>query len=258
MKILLSPAKSLKEDVDFDSKLTTSIKFSKESEQLIKKLKKLSVKKIESLMHVSRDLAELNYERFQQFSEEFTSDNSFPAAYVFSGAAYQGMDYTSMSMEDQIEGQDRLRILSGLYGILKPFDLIQPYRLEMGTRFQVTPKMTNLYKYWGDKIRQQLVSELAEEGSDLIVNLASSEYFKAAELNKMDGITVITPAFKDRNKKGEYKVNMHYAKTARGRMSRYIIEEKINEPDALKGYDADGYVFAPNESTETEFVFLRD
>lgn len=257
MKILLSPAKSLNEAVQFDVQQTTSIKFADETERLIKKLKKLSVKKIASLMSVSKDLAELNHERFQQFSNLYTEENSFPAAYVFSGAAYQGLSYTSMSMEDQLEGQNRLRILSGLYGVLKPFDLIQPYRLEMGTRFQVTPKMTNLYKFWGGKIRNQLTTELKEEGSDLLVNLASSEYFKAAELKKMEGIKVITPSFKDLNKKGEYKVNMQFAKTARGKMTRYIIENRIDDSESLKAYDVDGYLFSPNESTDTEFVFLR-
>jgi hypothetical protein len=208
-------------------------------------------------MHVSKDLALLNYDRFQRFSNEFTAENSFPAAYLFSGAAYQGLDFTSLSEAEQNEGQERLRILSGLYGILRPFDLIQPYRLEMGTKFEVTPKMNNLYKFWGDKIRKKLESELKEEGSSLMVNLASQEYFKAAQLNKMQNVEIITPVFKDRNKKGEYKVNMQFAKTSRGRMTRFIIQEKIDQAEGLKAFDAEGYTFSPNDSSETEYVFLR-
>lgn len=257
MKILLSPAKSLNEEVSFNKEIVTSIQFNEETERLVKKLKKLSVNQIEKLMNVSKDLATLNHERFQDFSADYTVENSYPAAYLFSGAAYQGMAFTSLSPSDQEEGQKRLRILSGLYGILRPLDLIQPYRLEMGTKFEVTPKMNNLYKFWGDKIRKQLERELAAEESKLLVNLASKEYFKAAQLKKMKGVEIITPVFKDRNKKGEFKVNMHFAKTSRGRMSRFIIEEKIDQAEELKAFDVDGYAFSPQESTENELVFLR-
>lgn len=257
MKIILSPAKSLNENVTADGLTTTSIAFPDETARLAKKLGKLSKGQIEKLMGVSKDLAALNHDRYQNFSETYTTANSFPAGLVFSGAAYQGLDYATLSPEDKEEGQNRLRILSGLYGLLKPFDLIQPYRLEMGTRFKVTPKITNLYLYWGDKIKSKLEEELKEEGSNLLVNVASSEYFKAAKLNKMEGINVITPVFKDMNKNGEYKVNMQFAKQSRGRMTRFIIENKIEDAESLKAFDAEGYVFSPDQSSESEYVFLR-
>jgi cytoplasmic iron level regulating protein YaaA (DUF328/UPF0246 family) len=136
-------------------------------------------------------------------------------------------------------------------------DLIQPYRLEMGTRFAVTPKVKNLYLFWGDKIRKALEDEMKEEGSSLLVNVASSEYFKAAQLSKMD-VEVITPIFKDLNKKGEYKVNMQFAKLSRGRMSRFIIQNKIEKAEELKAFDVEGYYFVPAESSDTEYIFHRD
>lgn len=257
MKIILSPAKSLNEEINFGAVPVTEIPFESETLRLSKKLKKLSARQIGKLMNVSKDLSELNHDRFQNFSEEFTKDNSIPAGYIFNGAAYQGLDFPGLSKADQEEGQKRLRILSGLYGLLKPFDLIQPYRLEMGTSFKVTPKVTNLYKFWGDKIQKKLEEEIKEDGNNLLVNVASSEYFKAANLNKMEGIEIITPVFKDINKNGEYKVNMQFAKLSRGRMTRFIIENKIDKAEGLKGFDVEGYEFSPNDSSENEFVFLR-
>lgn len=258
MKIILSPAKSLNEEVQFDASNVTEIAFPDETARLIKKMRQLSKGKIEKLMSISKDLAALNYDRFQNFQSDFTPKNSKPAAYLFSGAAYQGLDFTTLSPADQEEGQKRLRILSGLYGLLRPFDLIQPYRLEMGTAFKVTPKITNLYKFWEDKIQKKIEAELKEEGSKLLVNVASSEYFKAARLDKMKGIEIITPVFKDMNKNGDYKVNMQFAKLSRGRMTRFIIENKIEKAEDLKAFDAEGYYFSPQNSTTEEFVFLRD
>lgn len=255
MKVILSPAKSLNENPEYQIQPTQPV-FQEESENLVKKLSKLSAKKIEKLMDVSTDIAELNYERFQNWSLPFTEKNSKPAAYMFSGAAYQGMDYASMSKKEQERGQDILRILSGLYGLLRPFDLIQPYRLEMGTKFAVTPKVKNLYMFWGDKIRKELEEELARDPNPALVNLASNEYAKAAQLTKLD-YEVITPVFKDMNKKGEFKVNMQFAKLSRGRMTRFIIQNDIKDIESLKAFDAEGYRFSPNDSTETEFVFLR-
>lgn len=257
MKIILSPAKSLNENVTSEGLQTTGIPFPDDTARLAKKLSKLSARQISKLMGVSADLGALNYDRYQNFAEDYTTANSYPAGYVFSGAAYQGLDFQSLTPAEQEEGQKRLRILSGLYGVLKPFDLIQPYRLEMGTRFKVTPKVTNLYKFWGDKIQNKLEAELKEEGSNLLVNVASSEYFKAANLNKMEGVEVITPIFKDMNKNGEYKVNMQFAKLSRGRMTRFIIQNKIEKAEELKAFDAEGYTFSPDHSSETDYVFLR-
>jgi cytoplasmic iron level regulating protein YaaA (DUF328/UPF0246 family) len=258
MKIILSPAKSLNEDVDFSKAKTSSIYFPDETNYLARKMGKLSRKKIAELMHINSDLADLNYQRYQNWSDSFTPKNSFPAAYGFNGAAYQGLDFASLSAPEQKLGSDRLRILSGLYGLLKPLALIHPYRLEMGLRFKVTPKITNLYKYWADKIRHSLEKELTDEGNSLLVNLASSEYFKAAQLSKMKDIEVITPVFKDMSKKGEYRVNMQFAKMSRGKMTRFIIQDKIDKAKDLQAFNADGYRFAKAQSSDTEFVYLRN
>jgi cytoplasmic iron level regulating protein YaaA (DUF328/UPF0246 family) len=258
MKILLSPAKSLNESVDFDPKLVTQPIFSAERERLVKKMQKLSAGQIASLMNVSDDLAQLNYERYQEWPKALTPQTAIPAGYIFNGAAYVGLDFPTLSIKAQERGQDQLRILSGLYGLLKPFDLMYPYRLEMGTSLKVTPKITNLYKFWDKKIHNQLLTEMKESGSNLLVNVASTEYSKAAMLNKMKDIEIITPVFKDRNKKGEYKVNMHYAKTARGLMTRYILEHGIQSSNDLMSFDVNGYAYSSSESNEKEFVFLRD
>ena len=258
MKIILSPAKSLNESANYAHVNPTAISFPGETERLAKKLEKLSAKQIKKLMHLSDDLADLNYNRYQAFSTEFNESNSIPAGFIFNGAAYLGLDFETLTAEEQQEAQNRLRILSGLYGVLKPFDLIQPYRLEMGTSLKVTPKVTNLYQFWGTKIHDAIVNELKAEESTLLVNVASSEYFKAAKLDKMKGIEVITPIFKDINKNGEYKVNMTFAKRARGLMARYIIQHKLNDAESLKSFDLEGYYFAPKESDSNELVFLRD
>ena len=257
MKIILSPAKSLNEDLDLGNAEYTQPVFLEESDRLAKKLKKVSARKLGTLMSISKDLAALNQQRYQDWSLPFTKENSLPAGFTFSGAAYQGMDFQSLDKAAQERGQKNLRILSGLYGILKPFDLIQPYRLEMGTRFQVTPKVKNLYLFWSDKLRNELERELAEEENPFIVNVASSEYFKAAQLNKIK-YPVVTAVFKDRNAKGEYKVNMQFAKLSRGRMARFILENDIQEMEDLKGFDVEGYKFSTNESSEFEYVYLRD
>lgn len=256
MKILLSPAKSINFDISVENPIQSQPIFLNESEKLVKKLKKLSSKKISELMKVSDAIAELNYQRFQDWTAPFTSHNAKSAADIFTGAAYQGLDYPTLSQENRVEGQNRLRILSGLYGILKPLDIIQPYRLEMGTRFAVTPKITNLYKFWDTKILDELNKELAEDQYQFLVNVASGEYFKAAQLNKLN-FPVITPIFKDRSPSGEYKVIMTFAKKARGLMTRYIIQNNINSIEDVKGFNLDGYSFFANDSTENEFVFMR-
>lgn len=256
MKILLSPAKSINFEVEVENTIKSQPLFLDHSERLIKKLRKLSKNKISTLMKVSDAIAELNHDRFQEWNLPFTADNSKSAADIFTGAAYQGLDYPTLSEENRVEGQSRLRILSGLYGILKPLDLIQPYRLEMGTRFAVTPKVTNLYKFWDTKLVDYLNAELAEDSSPFLVNVASGEYFKAAKLEELN-YPVITPIFKDRAKSGEYKVIMTFAKKARGSMTKYIIQNKIESIEELKGFNYEGYEFQANESNETEFIFYR-
>ncbi len=256
MKIILSPAKSINFDKIIDAKKTSMPIFLTESEYLINKLKKLSKKKISTMMKVSADIGELNYNRFQNWTLPFTTDNSKPAGDIFAGTVYQGLDYSSLTENEQEVGQAYLRILSGLYGLLKPADLIQPYRLEMGVRFVVTPKMKNLYHYWGTKISKTLNEELMNEEEAILVNLASSEYFRAANLNTIN-CPVITPVFKDKSKTGEYKVTMTYAKKARGLMTRFIIQNELKKAEELKAFDTEGYMFSVRDSSENEFVFIR-
>jgi cytoplasmic iron level regulating protein YaaA (DUF328/UPF0246 family) len=254
MKIVLSPAKSLNFDNVPTLSTYTQPQFLTESEKLVKKLKKLSSKKIGKLMSISPQLSDLNYGRFQEWSIPFTNENSKAAMYVFTGDAYRGMDSRSFSETDIVEANRSLRILSGLYGLLKPSDIIQPYRLEMGTSFAVTPTTKGLYQFWGDKIVDQLNKELAEDDG-ILVNVASNEYFKAVNLKKLKG-QLITCSFKER-KGDEYKMIMTFAKFARGLMSRFIIQNKLKEVEHLKAFDLDGYMFSNQLSTDSEFVFTR-
>jgi len=252
MIVLLSPAKSL----DFEAKphvsKHTEAAFLEESEYLVKKLKKYSAKKIGKLMHISPALSDLNHQRFQEWSLPFDSSNAKQAALAFRGDVYRGWSVTNMSEADVDFAQDHVRILSGLYGILKPLDLIQPYRLEMGSKFVVTPKVKNLYGFWKKKLTAHLNEEV---GEGTIVNLASTEYFKSINTNDVQG-NIITPIFKDA-KNGEYKVIMTYAKIARGLMTRFIVSNRIDEVEQIKAFDTEGYVFNAAESNENDWVFTR-
>ncbi|PWG06445.1 peroxide stress protein YaaA [Polaribacter aquimarinus] len=252
MKIIISPAKSL----DFESKVPTSLytqpRFLEQSEKLNKKLKTLSRKKLSDLMSISDDLARLNYERNQEWNTPFTPDNSKQAIYAFTGEVFRGIDVNSLSSEKLPILQDRLRILSGLYGLLKPLDLIQPYRLEMGTRLKVG-RRDNLYKFWDDTVAKALNEELSD--NELLINLASSEYFKVIP-KKVLKVPMITPVFKD-FKNGQYKTIMTFAKKARGLMVRYIIDNNIKTIEELKGFDVENYRFSEEMSSETELVFTR-
>lgn len=252
MKIVISPAKSL----NFESKAPTQEfsqpKFLKEADRLNKILKKKSAKSLSKLMSISPALGQLNYERNQNWKIPFDLNNAKQAVYAFSGEVYRGLDVNSLPMEDLGFLQENLRILSGQYGILKPLDLMQPYRLEMGTKLKVGVK-PNLYKFWGDQITKALNSEL-EEG-ELFVNLASNEYFKVLQPKDLK-VPVITPVFKD-YKNGEYKIIMTFAKLARGLMLRYIVDHKVTTLEGLKGFNYNGYGFDENLSTDTELVFTR-
>lgn len=256
MKVILSPAKSINEDVQFSIEDCSQHRFQDESARLASKLTKLSASQIKKLMGVSKDLAELNYNRFQNWSLPFTEDNSRPAAYMFTGAAYQSLNFAALSKKEQKIGQDKLRILSGLYGLIKPLDLIQPYRLEMGTSFKVTPKVKNLYLFWGDKLRKALEEELKADPNPILVNAASNEYSKALQLSLLK-TPVITTVFKDRAKNGEYKMNMQFAKLSRGAMARFIIQNNIENAEDLKAFDTEGYAFSSKDSSDSEFVYLR-
>ena len=252
MKIIISPAKSLDFETPVATSLHTQPQFLEDSVKLNKKLKTLSRKKIGEFMGVSKDISELNYQRNQDWSIPFTPENAKQAVFAFTGEVYRGIDVATLASEKLPILQDRLRILSGLYGLLKPLDLMQPYRLEMGKRLKVG-RTENLYKFWGDKIANALNAEIADD--ELFVNLASSEYFKAVN-QKVLKVPMITPVFKD-FKNGQYKTIMTFAKKARGLMVRYIIDNNITTIEGLKGFDVDGYGFSQEFSTETALVFTR-
>ena len=252
MKLVLSPAKSL----DFESQLpnttVTEPRFLKESERLNKLLKKKSAKSLSKLMSISDALGQLNYQRNQEWHLPFTKDNARPAIYAFSGDVYRGLDAYSIPSKNFGKLQDTIRIISGLYGLLKPTDLIQPYRLEMGTKLPVG-KNKNLYEFWKKTIAKALNQELKD--GELFLNLASNEYFKAIDVKALK-VPVVTASFKD-FKNGEYKMIMTFAKLARGYMARYIIDTNANTLDDIKGFDYEGYHYSEPMSTDTELVFIR-
>lgn len=254
MKVLLSPAKSIDTSSIPNIKDTSVASFLKESEQLVNKLKKFSVKKLEAMMHISRDLAELNKERYSNWTIPLEKTETIvPAAFAFNGEVYRGLDIQSFSDEELVKAQSVIRILSGMYGVLKPLDLMYPYRLEMGTKWQITSKHKNLYQFWGSKLSKFLNAEL--EKDEVLVNLASSEYFKAIDRKTLKA-QVVTPIFKE-FKNGEYKIVMMFAKHARGAMARYIVKHNVRDVEELKLYSVDGYSFDVNQSTEDEWVFTR-
>tara|TARA_R110000850_G_scaffold203228_1_gene329430 strand:- start:37670 stop:38431 length:762 start_codon:yes stop_codon:yes gene_type:complete len=253
MKIVLSPAKSL----DFDSKLPTS-KFTQpvflnEAEKLISVLEKKSKSQLKDLMGISDNLAELNYKRYKDFKVPFTEKNARPAIYAFSGDVYVGLDAYALSKGNISTLQDTVRILSGLYGVLKPLDLMQPYRLEMGTDLKVNRKK-NLYEFWGDQITEALNEELKDD--ELFVNLASKEYFKSVNEKKLK-VPVISPEFKD-FKNGKLKIISFYAKKARGSMARYMVENKIDNYEGILKFNWEGYSFSEKETkNNNKPVFIR-
>lgn len=252
MRILLSPAKSIDMGKRLKTTDTTLPVFLTDAEYLMSKLSKLSAKKIGGMMSLSKELAELNFQRNQEWKPETQlGDNSGHAAAAFNGEVYRGLDATTLNAAGIQRAQEEIRILSGLYGLLKPMDVIRPYRLEMGTKWAVTPSKKNLYQYWGKRIAEALNAEEQE----VIINLASSEYFKAVDAKTLKA-RVITPVFKE-FKNGEYKMLMVYAKKARGMMARYAIDHRISDPGQLKLFDTEGYMFDANQSTENEWVFTR-
>ncbi|NDV44558.1 peroxide stress protein YaaA [Flagellimonas sediminis] len=253
MKIVISPAKSL----DFESEIPTSTYsqplFLEEAQKLNAILKKKRPKALSQLMSISDSLAQLNWERNQQFSLPFSPENARPAVYAFNGDVYQGLDAQTIPVENLDKLQDTLRILSGLYGILKPLDLIQPYRLEMGTQLKVGRKK-NLHEFWKKQLTDHLNQEL--EDGELFVNLASNEYFGAVDEKKLK-VPVITPIFKDW-KNDQLKIISFFAKKARGSMVRYILDTDAKTLEDIKGFDYDGYLFSQEHTLKAnEPVFIR-
>lgn len=255
MLIVVSPAKTL----DFDTPPVisdfTQSQLLAESALLIARARELSPADIGKLMKISDKLAGLNAARFADWQPDFTPDNAKQALLAFKGDVYTGLDAESLSATDFEFAQAHLRILSGLYGLLRPLDLMQAYRLEMGTKLD-NLRGKDLYQFWGDIITDKLNLALEEQGDNILLNLASNEYFKAVQPKRVAG-QIITPVFKD-CKNGQYKIISFYAKKARGLMARYIIQHRLTEVSQLTAFDTDGYYFVEAESSATELMFKRE
>ncbi|MCU8041067.1 peroxide stress protein YaaA [Shewanella oncorhynchi] len=255
MLILVSPAKTL----DFEQPPLTQVysqpDFLTYSQELIQVCRQLTPTDIATLMKVSDKIAGLNAARFGEWRPDFSLDNAKQAIFAFRGDVYTGFDADTLSEDEIARTQSQLRILSGLYGLLRPLDLIMPYRLEMGTALS-NPKGKNLYEFWGETLTQAVNETLAETSSDIIVNLASNEYFKAIKPKKLQG-QLISPIFKD-CKNGQYKVISFFAKRARGMMARYLITHQINTLDELKAFNVAGYYYSEEQSSTINPTFLRE
>ncbi len=254
MLIVISPAKTLDYATPPKTKSFTLPAYLDDSQELIDRLRQLSALDIAELMKVSSKIAELNFERYESWSKDFSFDNAKQAILAFKGDVYTGLDAESLSVADLKYAQSHLRMLSGLYGLLRPLDLMQPYRLEMGTRID-NPRGKNLYEFWGTKITEGLNQQLKKIKSSTLINLASNEYFKAVKPAALQG-EIITPAFKE-YKNGQYKMIGVYAKKARGLMSRFIIQNRIDNVDDLQQFDVDGYGFNGKMSDDKTWVFTR-
>ena len=254
MLIVLSPAKSLDYKTPVKVKVPTLPEFASDSAKLIADLKKLSPQEVAKLMGLSDQLAALNVGRYRDWSKKFTEINSKPAIYAFDGDVYDGFDVKSLDAKSVDFAQAHIRILSGLYGALRPLDLMQAYRLEMGTPFK-NAKGKDLYAFWGDRVTQSLKKILDKEKKPVLLNLASEEYFKVLHPKDL-GCPVIAPIFQDA-KEGNYKIISFYAKRARGLMARYVVEHRITDAADLKGFNLDGYKYCASESKIDKPVFRR-
>lgn len=253
MIIVLSPAKKLDFESDNLSVDAGMPALMPQAEELVAAAKKLRAEDLKAMMGISDNLAELNVARFKAFNTPFTPANARPALDAFQGDVYVGLDAKSLSAEDRAFANDHVRILSGLYGVLKPLDLMQAYRLEMGTKFH-TDKGSTLYAYWDDLIAKTLNKDMGDD-DPVLINLASTEYFKAVKKAALNA-KVITPVFKD-IKDGRARVVSFLAKKARGMMTRYAIDNRISEPEALKSFTVGGYSFDADASTDDQWIFSR-
>lgn len=255
MLMVISPAKTLDYDTPPTTKRFTQPEHLDHAQQLIDQLRDLSPQQISELMHLSDKLASLNVARYGSWTPDFTPDNAKQALLAFKGDVYTGLNASDFSEQDFDYAQKHLRMLSGLYGILRPLDLMQPYRLEMGTKL-ANVRGKDLYAFWGERISTWLNDSLAAQGDDVLLNLASNEYFGAVKRNALNA-RVIDVDFKDM-KNGQYKIISFYAKKARGLMTRYVIKERIERPEQLKNFNYDGYRYSPDDSSTDHLVFLRD
>lgn len=252
---LISPAKTLDFDTAAPVAEATHFRCADQAQALIQALKQKPVAEIKRMMKLSDNLAQLNAERYQQWQPVMTEQNSKQALFAFKGDVYTGLSAETLRLEQVASAQNSLRILSGLYGLLRPLDRIQPYRLEMGTAL-VTGQTNNLYQFWGDTITHLLNEDIQQNAVDVLLNLASTEYFKAVKPAQLL-VPVVTPVFKDK-KNGDYKIISFFAKKARGLMVRYMLDNPIQTLDELKAFNYAGYRFDRSLSSEHEWMFLRD
>lgn len=255
MLVVLSPAKTLDFVTPAPASAFSQPELLAQSQLLIKRCQTLSMQEIASLMKVSDKIAGLNAARFADWHLPFSLVNAKQALFAFQGDVYTGLQAQTLSAATLEYAQAHLRILSGLYGILRPLDLMQAYRLEMGTRLD-NARGANLYQFWGSLITQTLNQALQAQGDNILINLASNEYVKSVKEEALQGV-IITPVFKDQ-KKGQYKIVSFYAKKARGSMARYIMQQQLTKVEQLKAFAVDGYYFVESESTDNQLVFYRD
>jgi len=263
MLVILSPAKRLDFTEPTPALRFTQPDFQQETKQLIDLLRGYTPRRLRNLMGISADLAALNHDRFASWQSPFTPDNAKPAVLAFKGDVYIGLDATQLSKPDLNWAQKHLRILSGLHGVLRPLDLMQAYRLEMGTQLR-TPRGKNLYDFWGNRVTQALNDALAPQRSKLVVNLASKEYFGVVQPEHLTG-TLINVTFKDlpqnsqkSGKSDQHKIISFFAKKARGAMASYIVQNRVTTQKGLTQFDGDGYYYVAEQSSEQELVFYRD
>ena len=254
MLIVISPAKTLDYETPAKTKVFTTPDFLDQSQQLINRLRNFSSLDISELMKVSAKIADLNFNRYESWKKPFTEKNAKQAVLAFKGDVYTGLDAETFKADDFKFAQKHLRVLSGLYGLLRPLDLMQPYRLEMGTKLK-TDSGNNLYEFWGSDITEGLNTQLKKIKSNALINLASNEYFKSVKPKELNA-EIITPAFKE-FKNGEYKMIGIYAKKARGLLSRYIIQNKLQNPEDIKLFAEEGYRFNKKLSNGNNWVFTR-
>lgn len=254
MLFVVSPAKNLDYETPAVTDVASQPRMLDEAQLLVKRARELSPQELASLMKISDKLAGLNAARFSEWHQPFTADNAKQAVFAFNGDVYTGLDANTLSTKALEYAQAHMRILSGLYGVLRPLDLMQAYRLEMGTKLS-NPRGKDLYEFWGDKITMQLNTDMQQNGDTLLLNLASNEYFKAVKPAKLNA-TLVTPVFKD-TKNGQLKVISFYAKKARGMMARYVLETQARTVGDLKHFDAAGYAYNADLSTDNAPVFTR-
>lgn len=254
MLIVVSPAKKLDYDTPPTTKKSTLPAFLDQSQILIDQLRQYSAIDLAELMHLSMNLAELNFDRYEQWQQEVDPATGKQCVLAFKGDVYQGLDAESFSAKDLDFAQQHLRILSGLYGLLRPLDLMRPYRLEMGTKLQ-NERGKNLYEFWGERITDAINEQLKKQGDDVLINLASNEYFKSVKPKLVKG-RIITPQFKEK-KNGQFKMIGVYAKKARGLLSRYVLLNRLENPEDIKSFDVDDYAFNTTLSKGDNWVFTR-